>query len=131
MTEFLIRYGADNEMATFEATGYEDAADQFVRSEIVSPDEQTSRDAINDICLLMPMTAPDNAVLTQTDGTPDIEWKSRPQDNLWIGVKGVSIKIKHDDEGIAVDLYEQEEGGDLGEATGSTYAFFPAGSDED
>ncbi len=129
--EYLIRYGADNDMMTFLATGYENAIKMFLDLEPVSPDEQVNRDSINDVCLLLPMTAVDNAVLVQTSGTPDLEWNSRSQDNLWIGVKGVSIKIKHEDEGIAVDLYEQDDGDDLGEATGSTYAFFPAGSDED
>ena len=72
--------------------------------------------------LILPMTALDNAVLKHDENTPDIEWQSQPQQSLWIGVGGLSIKLKHEDEGVVVDVYEDP----MEEASGSTWVEFPA-----
>lgn len=49
MNEFLILYGADNDMWMSSADDAEDAVSKFVASEVVSPDEDESRAAITAI----------------------------------------------------------------------------------
>lgn len=76
--------------------------------------------------LVLPLTAPDNAVLEQAGEIPDIEWKGSSGDWLWIGLNGISVKLKHDDNGVVVDIY-----GDLdAETVSSTWAEFPSDSDK-
>ena len=51
MNTYLIMYGADNEMATFEAENVEEAIEQFVESEIASDDMDDARNAISGVMI--------------------------------------------------------------------------------
>lgn len=79
--------------------------------------------------LALPMTAFDNAVFELDGSQPDLELRSTSGQNLWLGLGELSIKIKHDDEGVVVDVYDDLDA----EATASTWAMFPqsGGGDED
>lgn len=124
LSRFLIIYGANNEMATFEANGYEHAIEQFISWAPVGPTDEENRAAINEVSLMLPMTAIDNAVLAEGLEPIDIEWRSQPRGRLWIGVNGkLDVKIKHDDGGIVIDVYEN---GSVGDDLVSTWVEWPA-----
>ena len=48
--------------------------------------------------------------------------ESKPQDSTWITVGNISVYIKHEDEGVVVDLYAR--GVEDRHSLASTYAFF-------
>ena len=58
MKEFLILYGADNTMWMCSAEDVEDAVDQFVSEEVVSPHEDESRAAITAVYLCTQVETP-------------------------------------------------------------------------
>ena len=77
------------------------------------------------LTLVLPLTAPDNAVLEQNGEIPDIEWKTQSGNHLWVGVDGLSIKLKHEDHGVVVDIYDDLDA----EAVTTTWAEFPSDHD--
>lgn len=52
---------------------------------------------------------------------------SKPQDTTWITVGNISVYLKHEDEGVVVDLYA--EGAEDRNSLASTYAFFQEATD--
>lgn len=115
MNQYLVASQNDNFLC--QADDYSHAVEQFK--------DAYGHDDVN-VSLVLPMTAIDNAVLDQTPGTPDIQWNSKLLDRLWLGVGNLSVYIRHNDEGVSVDLY-----GDVNEdSLGSTYVFFSEAEDE-
>lgn len=55
------------------------------------------------------------------------ELDSEPQDTLWVQVGTISVYIKHEDEGVVVDLFAA--GAEDRESFGSTYMFFQEATD--
>ncbi len=55
MKRYLILYGEDNDMATFEAEDAAHAVEQFVSWAPVSPDDQDNLNSINEVLLCSPV----------------------------------------------------------------------------
>lgn len=89
MHTFLVLYGADNEMATFEADDAAHAAEQFVDWAPVSPSPEDNRNAINSIMMCLEVESWDNPdrptiYATSSDGSffpaDDLKLKVVPAD---------------------------------------------------
>lgn len=65
MMRFLILYGDNNDIVTFDSDDHHHAIEQFVSWAPVSPDPEVNRLAINEICLAIPIeyTDEENSLL--------------------------------------------------------------------
>ncbi|WP_067490660.1 hypothetical protein [Erythrobacter sp. CCH5-A1] len=66
--------------------------------------------------LILPMTAIDNAVLEQDGEVPDIEWRGNGDRTLWIGVDGLSVKLRRENCRLTVAVF-----GDSDEAAAAEF----------
>lgn len=55
MKTYLITYGANNEMATFEADDHHHAIEQFINWQPVSPIDEENRKSIESVSLVLPI----------------------------------------------------------------------------
>ncbi len=68
--------------------------------------------------LILPMTAIDNAVLEHDGEVPDIEWRGGGERTLWIGVDGLSVKLRRESGELTVAVF-----GDCDEAAEAEMTF--------
>jgi hypothetical protein len=66
--------------------------------------------------LILPMTAIDNAVLEHDGEVPDIEWRGSGDRTLWIGVDGLSVKLRRENCELTVAVF-----GDCDEAPAAEF----------
>lgn len=77
MNRYLIFYGADNNMATFEADNPQHAIEQFINWAPVSPNDDDNAEAINEVAIIIPVRMHEEtesgvyAVIDKTFGSID------------------------------------------------------------
>lgn len=106
MTPIIYHPGTGTYMGLAECTVIElpDSVETAEEIEVYLKDEPQGTDMST--ALILPMTAIDNAVLNHDGEVPDIEWRGSGDRTLWVGIDGLSVKLRREGSELAISVFD-------------------------